>query len=108
MIYITGYYGRYIAVAYVPYNSTHLVNLIYLDNGIGYGQFTIPEELESGVYLLQAYTEWMSNFDHRLFYREELRILNRADKSELLSKSLSDIQKCLNKFFAEPVPWMRH
>ncbi|MHA1730856.1 MAG: tetratricopeptide repeat protein [Promethearchaeota archaeon] len=33
--YVTGYYGRYVAVAYVPYNQTHLVNLnqLLLKNG---------------------------------------------------------------------------
>ncbi len=35
-IYITGYYGRYIAVAYVPHNSTHLVNLNQLLLKTGY------------------------------------------------------------------------
>ncbi len=34
--YITGYYGRYIAVAYVPHNSTHLVNLNQLLLKTGY------------------------------------------------------------------------
>ncbi|QEE16803.1 thermonuclease family protein [Promethearchaeum syntrophicum] len=36
--YVTGYYGRYIAVAYVPYNSTHLVNLNQLLLKTGYAE----------------------------------------------------------------------
>ena len=36
--YITGYYGRYIAVAYVPYNNTHLVNLNQLLLQTGYAE----------------------------------------------------------------------
>ncbi|MHA1647140.1 MAG: hypothetical protein ACTSVL_06180, partial [Promethearchaeota archaeon] len=36
--YITGYYGRYIAVAYVPHNSSHLVNLNQLLLKTGYAE----------------------------------------------------------------------
>ena len=32
------------------------------------GQLELPENLEAGTYTLQAYTPWMLNFDHALFY----------------------------------------
>ncbi len=52
-----------------------------VDKGICEGQFTLPKNLNSGVYTLLGRTNWMNNFDNSTNYLEELDIFNIADES---------------------------
>ncbi|MCK5372006.1 MAG: carboxypeptidase-like regulatory domain-containing protein, partial [Cyclobacteriaceae bacterium] len=70
-----------------------------IENGMGHGQFDIPNNLKAGVYTLNAYTNWMSNYDRKLHYREELEILDPKDVSGLYHRSLEDT---VNTFFLHP------
>lgn len=63
---------------------------LYVENGLCHGQITIPEKLKTGVYSLEAYSEWMKNFDHKYFYSEDVEILNDMDESGLLTKRLTE------------------
>lgn len=69
-------------------------------NGISYGQLAIPEELESGVYHLKAYSGWMKNFDERLYYHEDIEIFNTSDTGGLFSKTKKDSVNTL-RFYPE-------
>src|SRR5215217_8013645 len=49
---------------------------IALNNGGGDGSFHFPLTLSSGNYKLRAYTNWMKNFDARLFFEKVITIIN--------------------------------
>jgi len=49
---------------------------IKLKGGSGNGSFFIPLTLNSGNYLLRAYTYWMKNFGPELYFEKEITIVN--------------------------------
>jgi hypothetical protein len=49
---------------------------IALANGIGNGSLNIPGLLNSGTYILRAYTSWMKNFSSDFFFEQCLNIVN--------------------------------
>jgi hypothetical protein len=51
----------------------------WAQNGLAYGDFHLDNSLESGVYQIRAYTNWMRNFDDAWFFRKDLIIWNRRD-----------------------------
>lgn len=55
-----------------------------LINGRGSGDIKIPKNLAEGSYQLQAYTQWMRNFDTAFFFTETLHILNTQNKQDVL------------------------
>lgn len=77
-----------------------LSNLYQVKEGVGQGLLVIPKELESGVYILRAYSGWMKNFDEGLYYQEELEIFNTSDTSGLIVKAKKDSANSL-KFYPE-------
>ena len=46
-----------------------------IDGGLAKGDFRLPDKLESGSYILRAYTNYMRNFGDELFYN---RITNHC------------------------------
>lgn len=72
----------------------------YIDDGMSHGQLVIPPDLEPGVYSLEAYTDWMKNFDHKQFYREELEIVHPSNDSGVMNKGLIDKVNVFN-FYPE-------
>ena len=47
-----------------------------LNNGVGPGQFQLPDTLSTGSYMLRAYTNWMKNFLPYNCFMSEIRIFN--------------------------------
>lgn len=55
-------------------NNVVKVAFLRTDNGFASGYLELPDSLPPGNYLVRAYTEWMKNFDHDLFFHQELFI----------------------------------
>jgi len=53
---------------------------IELNEGTGSGSFMLPFSLNSGIYILRAYTSWMKNFSPDLFFESQLTIINPLKK----------------------------
>ncbi|HET9277967.1 MAG TPA: MG2 domain-containing protein, partial [Flavitalea sp.] len=53
---------------------------VTLSDGSGNGSFYLPSSINSGVYRLRAYTQWMKNFSEDYFFQKPLTIVN-ATKS---------------------------
>ncbi len=53
---------------------------IAMDGYSGSGNFTLPDTLRSGNYLLRAYTSWMQNFSKDLFACKSISVINPFDK----------------------------
>jgi hypothetical protein len=51
------------------------------DNGFAHGYFALPDSLESGEYVMRAYTPWMQNFDDSYFFYKQVRILGHESVS---------------------------
>lgn len=47
-----------------------------INKGSGSGSINIPENLQSGTYVLRAYTNWMRNFKSDYFFHKKIKILN--------------------------------
>jgi hypothetical protein len=60
--------------------------IVRLNEGLGNGDFRLPDKLNSGPYLLRAYTNYMRNFGDQFFYKKYITIINPAD----VAKSFSD------------------
>lgn len=50
--------------------------VLNLQNGVGHGDFALPDTLADGLYRLRAYTSWMQNFDQDYFFHQSLPIYN--------------------------------
>jgi hypothetical protein len=55
-------------------------NISWVQNGLAYGDIHLEDTLSSGVYQIQAYTNWMRNFNDVWFFRKDLVIWNPRDK----------------------------
>jgi len=76
--------------------------IIRLNEGLGNGDFQLPENLKSGRYRLRAYTNYMRNFGDQLFFNKDITIINSSDAVEVLSNSIKYIKNKLEiSFFAE-------
>ncbi len=55
-------------------NTAVLQAKVHLENGCGNGSFFIPTTINSGSYILRAYTSWMKNFDENYFFAETYKL----------------------------------
>jgi hypothetical protein len=53
--------------------------MIKLDKGIGEGYFDLPETIQTGTYLVRAYTEWNRNFDTDFFFEKYVQVFSVYD-----------------------------
>jgi hypothetical protein len=64
-------------VEIVDINNTPIVmEKIALENGVGTGSVFLPASLNSGSYLLRAYTSWMKNSSGDCYFRKPLTVVN--------------------------------
>ncbi|WP_375580398.1 TonB-dependent receptor plug domain-containing protein [Marivirga tractuosa] len=82
--YVTaGYFNQFSPLSKVVYvelidPKNQLVKRVkfYSDNGIGDAFIELPKDLETGKYLLRAYTTWMRNRPEEYFFLKEVNIFN--------------------------------
>src|SRR5581483_2621383 len=67
-------------VAYVELidenHNAVLQTMVALKDGTGNGSLSLPFSLNSGRYLVRAYTSWMKNFDPGYFFASTISIFN--------------------------------
>lgn len=49
---------------------------VFLNKGLGKGDFELADSLAAGEYRLRAYTNWMRNFDEQFFFQRDFRIVD--------------------------------
>lgn len=57
-------------------NTSMLRKKILLENGTGGGEFIMPVDMNSGIYTVLTYTNWLKNFGEDCFDRQNIVILN--------------------------------
>ena len=57
-------------------NTSVLRKKILLEQGTGGGEFTLPDNLDSGLYTVMAYTNWLKNFGEGSFHMQHILIIN--------------------------------
>ncbi|HEX4375038.1 MAG TPA: hypothetical protein VHZ50_17160, partial [Puia sp.] len=60
---------------------------ISLRGGLGDGSFYLPFSINSGNYILRAYTSWMKNFSPDYFFEKNITIINTTKKLGLKPKA---------------------
>ena len=49
---------------------------IFMDKGLGQGDFKLADSLKNGTYTLRAYTNWMRNFDEDFFFKRQVELVS--------------------------------
>jgi len=76
--------------------------IIRLNDGLGIGDIRLPEKLKSGQYQLRAYTNYMRNFDDKVFFNKDITIINPIDNVDAFSDNTNYIKNKLEiSFFPE-------
>jgi hypothetical protein len=86
-------------------NRKIIQSRIILSEGMGYSSLQLPDTLETGLYQIIAFTNWMRNFGESAFFCKQLMIANKFDanlttsspdfKKEEESSQKSEQNKCL-------------
>jgi hypothetical protein len=75
---------------------------VRLNEGLGNGDFRLPDTIMSGQYKLRAYTNYMRNFSDQLFFNKNITIINPKDAAKVLSDSSDYVRNKLEiSFFPE-------
>jgi hypothetical protein len=75
---------------------------IKLSHGLGNGDFHVFDKMNSGIYHIRAYTNYMRNFSDDLFYNKEIIIINVSDGGNPFHGNLPDtLEKPEVYFFPE-------
>jgi hypothetical protein len=85
-----------------PASKIVFSRVIRISEGLGSGDFHLPDEFRTGKYRLRAYTNYMRNFSEKLFFSKEIVVINPSAPQDELS---GDIKYTLNEmdisFFPE-------
>lgn len=76
---------------------------VSLSNGQGSGTVFLPATLNSGKYLLRAYTRWMKNFDSEFFFQKTITIVNTFIRLDVSPTATAGIEA---HFFPEGGQWI--
>ena len=57
-------------------NASILRKKILLEHGAGGGEFILPDNVNSGIYTVLAYTNWLKNFGEESFHKQSILIVN--------------------------------
>jgi hypothetical protein len=80
---VDAYFHRPLAISSIAYveildrnNKSLLQAKLSLKNGDGDGSIYLPVTLNSGNYILRAYTNWMKNFSPEYFFQKNITVIN--------------------------------
>lgn len=58
-----------------------VLQLVRIQDGIGYGQITLPDSLPEGNYKIRSYTNWMLNFSEQHFFEKDVFVHNPIEEN---------------------------
>ena len=60
--------------------------MIFIKDGVGFGEFNTNSSFDSGSYFIQATTNFMKNFGNENVFMQEIKVINSDSKKEIVSK----------------------
>jgi TonB-dependent receptor-like protein len=72
---------------------------IYLNKGLGTGDFALADSLASGEYTIRAYTNWMRNFDDDFYFKKRIKLIDPL--ASATTSNLEESSEFKIKFFPE-------
>ena len=81
-------------------NAVIQTELLQLNNGTGWGDFTLPDTLHKGTYRIRAYTEWMRNQKDPNFFEQYISVSSFNNVDRVASAAPVSDQPSV-QFFAE-------
>ena len=81
-------------------NNSYVSKKFRIDNGLCYGDFTIPMNLTTGNYFLRAYTKFQRSFSKELYFTQVISVLNPLKKAKSIEQydSLKEITSIVEKY----------
>lgn len=77
-------YSNILIVDFVnSFGQTSMTRLIKINDGYAHGEFPISDTLQTGLYEIRGYTNWMRNFSDDFFFRRQISILNPEFSEQL-------------------------
>ena len=73
---------------------------VYMNNGTGWGDFDLPETLRKGTYRIRAYTDWMRNEKHPVFFDQYISVSSANSGYKIAEPAKTGNQPSL-QFFPE-------
>ncbi|MDT3404062.1 carboxypeptidase-like regulatory domain-containing protein [Mucilaginibacter terrae] len=70
-----------------PDNKIIGQEMIALNNGLGNGDFKLPDSLAAGNYSLRAYTNWMRNFGNNFIFEKKLTVVSTKPSAPAVTKA---------------------
>lgn len=71
-----------------PDKKIEQTKLLFIDGGAVDGYFDLPDKIETGDYVMRAYTQWMMNYDHANFFIKTLPVLGLYERP--VSQAVND------------------
>jgi hypothetical protein len=85
-----------------PDSKIVLSRTLRIEEGLGNGDFLLPDSIPSGQYRIRAYTNHMRNYDDNFFFLKEITVINPYDDSNGLNKNPEGINNRIDiGFFPE-------
>jgi len=72
---------------------------VYMNKGLGMGDFILVDSLAAGNYTIRAYTNWMRNFDEDFYFQKQIKLIDPLS-DEPLKKTEADSSLQI-RFFPE-------
>lgn len=79
-------------------NKPVLQSKVSLDKGTGSGCIYLPVSMQSGSFLLRAYTNWMKNFDADYFFHKGLTVYNTVKEDSSSAENPAEVMPALHLF----------
>jgi hypothetical protein len=71
-------------------DSLVLKRIIRIENGRGFGDFSLGDSIPAGLYKLSAWTNWMRNFGHEFVFEKDIQVLENGKISPKTDKNVSN------------------
>ena len=94
--------SKYSKVAYLKIidsnKKTIITHKLFLENGVGNGDFFIPTTLETGSYKIIGYTSWMLNKNTSVYFNQDIFIINpyKEKSKNLISQKVLQTEVLTN------------
>jgi hypothetical protein len=79
-----------------PDETIYEKKLIKIENGIGEGFFNLDKNLQQGLYLIRAYTQWNKNFGTDFFFEEYIQVFAQNDEEKMPISNVTLIKEQTN------------